>query len=364
MSTVTTSVETRPEYTSALSRLRSRVWHFVTHNYPFRTITQAVVTIFAVITFTFFLVRLMPGNPLSVYINDLVVIQGMSYQEARDQAISLFAFDPDAPLLEQYVTYLTNLLRGDLGNSIRSPGTSVAAILGRFLPWTIFSVGLSLFVSFTLGILLGMTMAYLRDTPLDHILTGVGSFFSSVPNYLIAILIIVIFGVQLRWFRISEVLGAFTPGIQAGFTAEYILDILKHALLPVLTYLIATVGSWMLSMKGSTISTLGEDYVTVAQARGIPDRRIVTAYVGRNAMLPLFTQLAISIGFVVGGSVVIENIFQYPGIGLRLLQAINGRDYTVMQGIFIVITIAVVLSNITAELLYSMLDPRVRVQGE
>ena len=116
--------------------------------------------------------------------------------------------------------------------------------------------------------------------------------------------------------------------------------------------------------KGSTISTLSEDYVTVAQARGIPDRRIVIAYVGRNAMLPLFTQLAISIGFVVGGSVVIENIFQYPGIGLRLVQAINGRDYTVMQGVFVVITIAVVLSNIAAELLYGVLDPRVRVRHQ
>lgn len=364
MSTVTTSPGTRIDLSSELDRLRSAVWQFVTHNYALRTIAQAVLTVFAVVTFTFFLIRLMPGNPLSVYINDLVVSQGMSYQEARDQAISLFAFDPDAPILEQYLTYVGNLLRGDLGKSIRSPGTTVIDILGRFLPWTLFSVGLSLLISFTLGVLLGMTMAYRRDTPLDYILTAIGSFFSSVPNYLIAILILVVFGVQLKVFRVSEVIGGFTPGVDTTNTLVYALDILKHALLPVLTYLIATVGGWMLTMKGSTISTLGEDYVTVALARGIPDRRIIIAYVGRNAMLPLFTQLAISIGFVVGGSVVIENIFQYPGIGLRLVQAINGRDYTVMQGVFVVITIAVVLSNIAAELLYGVLDPRVRVRHQ
>ncbi len=356
----------RPEtdYASAFERLRTKAWQFVTRNYAFRTIAQAVLTVFAVITFTFFLIRLMPGNPLTVYINDLVVTQGMSYQEARDRAISLFAFDPDAPLLEQYLTYVGNLLKGDLGKSIRSPGTTVADILGRFLPWTLFSVGLALLISFTLGVLLGMTMAYMRDTPFDYILTAIGSFFNSVPNYLIAILILVIFGVQLKWFKVSEVIGGFTPGITPENTLVYVLDILKHAFLPMLVYLIATVGGWMLTMKGSTISTLGEDYVTVAQARGIPDRRIVTSYVGRNAMLPLFTQLAISIGFAVGGSVVIESIFQYPGIGLRLLQAINGRDYTVMQGIFVIITIAVVVSNIVAELLYGVLDPRVRIKGD
>jgi peptide/nickel transport system permease protein len=329
-----------------------------------RRAIQAVLTVLAVLTFTFFLIRLMPGNPVDVYIIELTTISGMTHQEARDLALGLFAFDPGAPLGEQYLSYLSNLLRGSMGNSIRSPGIPVTEILATFLPWTLFCVGLSLLISFTLGILLGMTMAYLRDTPFDYALTAIGSFLSSVPNYLIAILILVVFGVQLRWFKMSEVMGGYTPGVKAGFTPEYIFDIFKHAMLPALTYVASTIGGWMLTMKGSTISTLGEDYVNVARARGLSDRRIITAYVGRNAMLPLFTSLAVGIGFIVGGAVVIEVIFQYPGVGRRLFESIMRRDYTVMQGIFLVITVAVVVSNILADLLYGFLDPRIRAGGD
>jgi peptide/nickel transport system permease protein len=336
----------------------------VLRNFLLRKIVQGILTALAVVSFTFVLIRLMPSNPVDVYIAELMGTRGMSYDEARNMAISLFAFNPDAPILEQYLSYVGNLLRGDLGNSIQSPGTKVIDILVAFLPWTLFCVGLALLNSFILGILLGMLMAYFRDTPLDYILSAVGSFLSSVPNYLIAILILVVFGVQMGLFRIADVIGGYSPGIKAGFTLEYILDILKHALLPMLTYIATTVGGWMLTMKGSTMSTLGEDYVNVAKARGLPDRRIVLGYVGRNAMLPLFTSLAVSIGFVVGGSVVIEVIFQYPGIGRRLFESISRRDYTVMQGVFLVITIAVVLSNLFADLLYSALDPRVRIEGE
>jgi peptide/nickel transport system permease protein len=348
----------------ASGHLRDKVWQFVTKNYTFRTILQAIITIWAIMTFTFFLVRLMPGNPVSIYIEQLISLQGYSYQEARDIAISMFSFDPDAPILQQYVKYIGNVLQGDLGTSIRSTGTPVLDIIAEFLPWTLFSVSISLIASFTIGALLGMTMAYVRDTPFDYFFTALGSLFSSVPNYLIGMIIIVVFGVQLEWFQPADLRGAYDPDLTPGFYPAFLFSMFQHALLPMITYLLSTVGAWMLSMKSSTVSTLGEDYVTVARARGIPDRRIVTSYVGRNAMLPLFTQLAINIGFVMGGSVLIERIFQYKGIGMRLLQAISGRDYPVMQGIFLVITASVVISNIVAELLYSRLDPRVRIGGQ
>src|SRR5258708_11451821 len=228
-SLVETSV--KPSQRPLLGFLSRGVW-----NLALRRALQALLTVWAVITLTLFLIRLMPGNPVDVYIAELTGTQGMSYQEARDMAVSLFAFDPGSPLGSQYVAYLGNLLRGNMGNSIRSPGIPVTEILATFLPWTLFSVGLSLLISFTLGILLGMTMAYLRDTPLDYVLTAIGSFLSSVPNYLIAILIIVVFGVQLHWFRTSDVIGGYTPGVQAGFTPEYLFDILRHALLPALVY--------------------------------------------------------------------------------------------------------------------------------
>jgi peptide/nickel transport system permease protein len=152
------------------------------------------------------------------------------------------------------------------------------------------------------------------------------------------------------------------PGLQPGLTVAFVTDVLYHAALPVLTYVLTTIGSWMLLMKSSTLSTLEEDYVTVARARGLSDGRIMRAYVGRNAVLPLFAQVAIAAGFVVGGSVVIERIFVYEGIGFVLLDAINRRDYPLMQAIFLVITVSVIGANLLADLLYSRLDPRIRRQ--
>jgi peptide/nickel transport system permease protein len=176
-------------------------------------------------------------------------------------------------------------------------------------------------------------------------------------------MIIVWLGIQWKLVPIADMRGALSPNIVPGLTWAFFSDAFFHAALPIATYFVTTVGNWMLSMKSSTLNTLGEDYVTVAKARGLKDWRITTAYVGRNASLPLFTQLAISIGFVVGGSLLIETIFVYQGIGQTLGQAINRRDYTVMQGIFLVTTLAVIFANFFADLLYSWLDPRIKLDG-
>ncbi len=204
-------------------------------------------------------------------------------------------------------------------------------------------------------------MAYWRGGTLDNVLTAVASIMYGVPDFVIALLLLMVAGVQLELFKIGDVLGGISQDVEPGLNVGYITSVLQHAALPILTYIWTTVGGWILTMKSSTISTLGEDYITVAKARGLRERRILTTYVGRNAMLPLITRLAISIGFVVGGSVIIETIFQYPGLGRLLYTAINGRDYTTMQGVFLTIAAAVVFSNILADLLFGMLDPRVRV---
>lgn len=314
-------------------------------------------------TLIFFLVRLMPSNPVDVFIFELMTQYGMTYTQAKDQAAALFAFDPDEPLLRQYAVYMNQLLHGNLGTSLRSPGTPVLSIIVAFLPWTIFSVGIGLLISFTLGVFLGMILAYRRDAWWEPIFSGVASVLSSIPNYIIGIVLLVYLGVYWGLVPIHQMRGSHSPGVQPGFTAEFIADIFFHAALPIATYVIATVGGWVLSMKSSTMSTLGEDYVTVARARGLSESRIRSAYVGRNAMLPLVTQLMISIGFIVGGSILIESIFVYQGIGYRLLESLNTRDYPLMQGIFLVITISVVASNLLADFIYGWLDPRVRVTG-
>jgi peptide/nickel transport system permease protein len=282
-------------------------------------------------------------------------------QDARDQASALYAIDLDQPLYLQYFDYLGKTLRGDLGDSLLSPGTTVTSIILKFLPWTIFSVGIGLLLSFVVGMALGMLMAYYRDSWIDHVLTVFASIFSSIPDYLIGLMLIVWLGIQWKLVPIAAMRGSLSPNTVIGFTWEFFADAFFHAALPISTYFITTVGRWMLSMKSSTISTLGEDYVTVAKARGLRDWRITTAYVGRNASLPLFTQLAISVGFVVGGSFLIESIFVYQGIGASLNAAISRRDYTVMQGVFLVITLSVVFANFFADLLYSWIDPRIKI---
>ncbi len=329
--------------------------------YAFRVILQGILTAWAATTFTFFLVRLLPGDPISIE-TDRLMQQGYTADEAANIAATLFRYDPSVPVWQQYLQYMGNLLQGDLGQSIKSAGTEVNAIILRFLPWTLLSVGSALLISFTLGIIFGTAMAYWRGSTFDNVMTGIASSLSGVPDYVYAIGILLIFGVQLEWFNVGEMRGGVNPDIPVGFTFAYIGSVIKHALLPVTTYVIATVGVWMLTMKSSTISTLGEDYINVAKARGLSEQRILFAYVGRNAMLPLVTRLAISIGFVLSGSVIVERFFEYPGLGRALTIAVTGRDYTTMQGIFLVITIAIITSNILADLVLGLLDPRVSLE--
>ena len=360
MSSVAVAAPRRATIPVALVRAAGIVYR----SYVARRILKAFVTIFLITTLTFFLVRLLPGNPVETYISTQIGQYGVSYADAANAAAGLFSFNPNEPLAEQYAQYLQALARGDLGRPLLSQGTTVGDIIKTYLPWTLFSVGVGLLISFSLGIALGMLIAYQREGPADHVLTALGSLLYSVPNYLQAIIIIVFLGVQLGWLPITQMRGAYSPGVTPALSLAFVQDALFHASLPIATYVLSTIGSWMLIMKSSTVATLNEDYVTAARARGLKDRRITTAYVGRNAVLPLFTQLAIAAGFVVGGSILVEPLFQYQGIGFVLKNTVNQRDYPVMQGIFLVITASVVVANLLADLLYSRLDPRIRVESE
>lgn len=344
-------------------RRRRQFLQDVLQSYYAQSLVKTLFTAFVVTTFIFFLVRLLPGNPVDQMVSLLVSQQGMSRQEANDRAATLFSIDFNRPLYLQYVDYLNNTIHGDFGKSVLSPSTPVTSIIAKYLPWTIFSVGVALLLSFTGGILLGMLMAYRRDSLLDHVLTIFASIFTSIPNYLVGMLFIVWLGIQWKVVNIAAMRGSLSPNTMPGFTWAFFSDAFYHASLPITVYFITTIGYWMLSMKSSTLSTLGEDYVTVAKARGLGEWRILTAYVGRNASLPLFTQLALSIGFIVGGSLLIETIFVYQGIGQTLFNAVNRRDYTVMQGIFLIITLSVIFANFFADMLYSWLDPRIKHQG-
>jgi peptide/nickel transport system permease protein len=330
-----------------------------------RAFLKAVLTVWVTTTITFFLIRLMPGSPVELKIDELIQTANgaLTYEDARAIASGLFAINLDAPLHEQYLSFIWSLLHLDLGKSFLSSGTNVTTIILAVLPWTLFSVGTGLLLSFVVGIGLGLLAAYRRNSLLDRVVSTGGSFVSSVPNYLIALLLIVFVGVQWRLVNFTSMRGAYSSGMQPGFTLGFVGDIFYHAALPITIYFLTQIGHWILSMRSATLSALEEDYVTAARARGLPDGRIRTAYVGRNAVLPLVTQLAISVGFIVGGAAIIEQIFAYQGVGLRLLEAIRQRDYPIIQGIVLLTTVSVVVANLAADLLYAKLDPRIGRAG-
>ena len=330
-----------------------------------RAVLKAALTIWVTTTITFFLIRLMPGSPVELKIDELVQSSSgsISYEDARAIASSLFAIDLNAPLHEQYLSFMWSLLHLDVGKSFLSSGTSVTSIILAVLPWTLFSVGTGLLLSFVVGIGLGLMAAYRRNSLLDRVVSTGGSLVSSVPNYLIAIMLILFLGVQARLVNFTAMRGAYSGGMQPGLYPAFIGDILFHAAMPITIYFLTQLGQWILSMRSATLSALEEDYVTAARARGLSDGRIRTAYVGRNAVLPLVAQFAISVGFIVGGAAIIEQIFAYQGVGLRLLDSVRQRDYPVIQGIVLLTTISVVIANLAADLLYSKLDPRIGRAG-
>lgn len=332
-------------------------------NYYLRRTFKAVASVFVVTTLTFFLIRLMPGSPLDIYVASQMQTLGISREEAEVMAASIFQIDFSRPIILQYTDYLGGLLHGDFGLSIVSARTPVSALILRFLPWTMFVVSVSLVISFTLGVLLGTIMAYRRNTWVDYLFTSFSTIMSAIPDFMVGTLIIVYCGVRWKWFDLAGVRGSLSPGVHPAWELSFFLDAFYHAALPIITYVVCSIGRWMLSMRSSTMSTLGEDYVMVAKARGLTEGRITTGYVGRNAILPLFTSLAISIGGMFGGSVLIETVFTYNGIGIKLGSALGARDYPVMQAVFIIITTATVLANLFADFLYGWLDPRIRTEG-
>lgn len=330
---------------------------------------KVVFTVWIVTTLIFFLIRLMPSNPIERYIQSLVVQYGMTYEESSARASALFAIDLEANLFSQYLDYLSGAIRLDFGTSFLSPGVPVTAIIAARLPWTLFTVGMGLLFAFALGIVLGALAAYRRDAWWEPVVSGTSSFLSAVPDFLIAIFLILFFGVFTWGGRgsivpIFQLRGNYGPGVTPGWNWAFLRSVWGHGFVPILTYFFSQIGIWVLLMKGSTTSCLNSDYATIARARGLRPEKILRSYIGRNAMLPIATEFAMRLGFILGGSLIIEQLFVYQGLGLELLKATSNRDYPLMQAIFLVMTVAIVLSNLFAELLYGVLDPRIRQEGK
>jgi len=319
----------------------------------------ALFTIFVIVSITFFLVRKTPGDVMQAWAMDLVTTYSMTYEDALAMVESWYGYEPNQPILQQYIKYLSGLLKGDLGKSFIYK-VSVNEVLVKALPWTVFVISISLLLSFGIGMLLGMAMAWKRKSILNPIVTAYASLTGATPDYITALILLIIFAVNLRIFPLK---GAYDAMITPGFSWPFIKSVLMHAALPIAAYTFEHAAGWALAMKGSAVSVLGEDYIMAARARGLKESRIMVFYMGRNAILPLVTSLAISLGSMVGGSTLIETIFSYPGIGWFFGEALTKRDFGLMQGLFLFLAASIIFANLAADILYSVLDPRIKLEG-
>ncbi len=238
--------------------------------------------------------------------------------------------------------------------------TPVAAVIAQEIPWTLMLVGVSLVISFILGTLLGVLVAWRRNSTLDSLLSPLFTFLSAIPYFWLALIMLYILGYLLDWFPIYG--GYDTATTVPGWSSDFIFSAIQHAILPAFTIVISSIAAWLLGMRNAMITTLSEDYVLMAEAKGLAQRRIMFAYAARNAILPNITGFALSLGFVVSGALLTEIVFSYPGIGYALYQAVENLDYALIQGCFLIISIAVLAANFLADLAYVALDPRVRLE--
>jgi len=313
-------------------------------------------TAWAAITLNFFIPRMIPGDPVSALISRS---QGTISADAIQSLKVLFGLDDSQSLWDQYLAYWKQLFHGDLGLSFTFFPSPVSEVIGSSLPWTIGLVGVTTVLSFCIGTTLGIGAGWRRGTWIDSLLPAT-TFLSSVPYFWLGLVAIAVFAGPDSWFPSS---GGYTPGLVPAWDQYFIGSAINHSILPAATILISSMSGWILGMRNMMVTVSAEDYITVAHAKGLSERRVAFSYAARNALLPNVSAFALSLGFIVGGTLLVEIVFSYPGVGFQLFQAVGAHDYPLMQGIFLVITISVLVANLLADVAYLMLDPRTRKAG-
>ncbi len=318
-----------------------------------RRIGFYLVALWASITINFIIPRLAPGDPTGAV---MAHFQGRMSPQAIHALQLQFGLSHD-PFFVQYLQYLGNLFHGNLGISFTYFPTPVVTVLAQEIPWTLSLVGISVIISFTLGSLIGVLVAWRRGSFIDGVLPPILTFLSAIPYFWLALIALYLFAYVLNWFPLN---GGYATSTTIGWNSDFLLSALYHGLLPAFTIVVASIAGWMLGMRNTMITTMTEDYVLLAEAKGLSERRVMLSYAARNAILPNVTGFALSLGFVIGGALLTEVVFSYPGIGFALLQAAQNSDYPLLQGIFLLIAVAVLGANFIADLVYVVLDPRVR----
>ncbi|MEU6415308.1 ABC transporter permease [Microbispora sp. NPDC046933] len=324
--------------------------------YYLRKVAFYLVALWAALTLNFLIPRMMPGDPVDILLAKLQQRGGSVDPATRRAYELLLGTDTHESLLHQYLGYLGNIAQGRLGVSVSDFPAPVSSVIATSLPWTVALVGLATLLSVLLGTGLGVLVGWRRGSWLDSLVPAT-TVLSAVPYFWLALILVAVFGSALGWFPL---LGGYDVTLTPGVNGPFLGSAVYHGVLPAITIVVSSAGSWLLGTRNMMVSTLAEDYVLTAWAKGLRKRRIMVWYAARNAVLPTVAGFAISLGFVVAGSVVTEQVFAYPGIGSKLLQAVQGNDYALMQGIFLVITVAVLGANLLVDLLYGLVDPRVR----
>ena len=314
-------------------------------------------TVIISVTVVFFVPRMVPGNTLGALSAKLANV-GVNFNSKALVDEYNRRFGLDKPLLEQYFAYLRQVSQGDLGYSIASFPTTVGDLIKQALPWTLGLLILTTFISWILGSVIGGVVGWFqgRSRPLQA-LVPIALVLYTIPYYILAI--ILLFLLAFLW-PIFPITGAYSPGSHIELTPQFAGDVLHHATLPALSIVLVSLGWWFLSMRSLIVTVKGEDYITWAEAKGLSTRRIFWAYAFRNALLPQVTGLALSLGQIVGGALVTETIFGYPGVGYLIFSSIKTLDFPVIQGSILLIVVSVATVNLIIDLLYPLIDPRIR----
>ncbi len=317
-----------------------------------RRLAFYVVAAWFAITVNFAIPRVMPGNAVDAMLAKFPQLDASSLRALEAE----FGTRAHGSLISQYFSYLGDVAHGNLGLSVGQYPSKVTDILAQTLPWTLILVGTATILSFALGTLLGVVAAWRRGGWLDRAMPAF-TFLQATPYFFLALIVIQLFALDWRLFPFGQ---GYDLGLTPGFNWTFISSAIAHSVLPALTIILTAIGGWMLQMRNVMLTTISEDYILVAQAKGLSPRRIMFTYGARNAILPNIAGFALSLGFVVAGALVMEIVFSYPGIGLTLFNAVTSNDYPLLQGIFLVISLTVLLASLLADVVYVIADPRVR----
>jgi peptide/nickel transport system permease protein len=321
-----------------------------------RRLAFYLFAIWVALTVNFLLPRLMPGSPLAGLLQHMDPAQ-LAANPGVLQTYQALLGGGDHSIWHDYATYLGRIVHFDFGISTSNYPTPVSEVVGRTLPYSIFLVGVAFLLSFALGIAVGTVAAWRRGQFVDSVVVPAFMTVSALPAFFTALLGLYFFGLKWHWFPIQH---AYDSDLSPGLNWAFLTSTLRHAELPILVVIAAYAGGWVLNMRTVMINTIGEDYVAMAHAKGLPDRQVMTRYAARNAILPPLNGFAALFASAVGGLVFVEYVFSYPGVGLTLQQAVLGNDYALAQAILVVLSVCVIVANLVMDLLNLVLDPRLR----